>query len=404
MDNKFLKDFPIFQGNDIVYFDNAATTQRPKQVTEAIIDFYEKSNANPMRGLYDWSIKATEAYEEAREVVCEFINAQESAEIVFTRNATESLNLVAYSYGLSNVKEGDEIVISIMEHHSNMLPWQMVCEKNGAKLVYLEPDAEGIITDEEIAAKIGPRTKIVSVGHTSNVLGITNPIKKLAAAAHKVGAVLVADGAQSTPHQKVDVKDLDVDFYAFSGHKLLGPMGIGVLYGKKKLLEEMQPFLYGGEMIEKVTRFDAIYAEVPHKFEAGTVNAAGAVGLKAAIEYVKKVGFDFIAEREESIVKRIMEGMKEIPYVTVYGNSDYKKHSGIITFNIEGCHPHDVADIMNEEHIDIRAGHHCAQPLMEFLGVSNTARASVYFYNTLEEADRFLAAVAKVRGFMGYKD
>ncbi|WP_026498432.1 aminotransferase class V-fold PLP-dependent enzyme [Butyrivibrio sp. WCD2001] len=400
----FRKDFPILNKGDYIYFDNAATSQRPNEVVDAIKDFYENSNANPLRGLYDWSVDATERYENARKTVADFIGAASTEEIIFTRNTTESLNLVAYSYGLDNVGEGDEVVISVMEHHSNILPWQMVTKQKKAKLVFLEPDEEGVITEAEYKSKITDKAKIVSIGHVSNVFGITNPVKEIAAYAHEKGATVVVDGAQAAPHIPVDVKEIGADFYAFSGHKLMGPMGIGALYGRKELLEKMRPFLTGGEMIEYVTREDATYAELPHKFEAGTVNAAGAVGLEAAIRYLQKVGFDFIAEQEHKLTVRMMEGMKKLPYIKIYGSSDPAKHSGIVTFTMEGVHPHDISSVLNDDHVCVRAGHHCAQPLMQFIGAGSTARASVYFYNTEEEVDKFLEHLAKVRSVMGYED
>lgn len=400
----FRKDFPILSKGDYIYFDNAATSQRPTVVVDAIKDFYENANANPLRGLYDWSVEATERYENARKTVADFIGASSTEEIIFTRNTTESLNLVAYSYGMENVSEGDEVVISVMEHHSNILPWQMVCREKKAKLIYLEPDEDGVITPEEYKSKITDKAKIVSIGHVSNVFGITNPVKEIVAYAHEKGATVVVDGAQAAPHIPVDVKDIDADFYAFSGHKLMAPMGIGVLYGKKAILENMKPFLTGGEMIEYVTREDATYAELPHKFEAGTVNAAGAVGLEAAIKYLQKVGFDFIKEQEDKLTIRMMEGMKKLPYIKIYGSSDPERHSGIVTFTIDGVHPHDISSVLNDDHVCVRAGHHCAQPLMQFIGAGSTARASVYFYNTEEEVDRFLEHLANVRGFMGYED
>lgn len=400
--NPYRKDFPIFDGSDVIYFDNAATTQRPRQVLKAMEDFNNQCNANPLRGLYKWSVEATERYEAARHTVAQFIGAENDCEIIFTRNATESLNLVAYSYGLSHLHEGDEIALTVMEHHSNILPWQMVARQTGAKLVYMEPEMDGTLTDEEIAAKITDRTKIVAVGEVSNVLGVTNPVKKITKLAHEKGAVVVVDGAQSTPHIPVNVQDLGADFFAFSGHKLCGPMGIGVLYGRRELLEEMPPFLTGGEMIEYVERESATFAQVPEKFEAGTVNASGAVGLDAAIHYIQDVGFDTIMKTERDLTTRLMEELADIPEVTVYGSKDPTKHCGIVTFNIEGCHPHDVASVLDTENIAIRAGHHCAQPLMKYLKVMATARASLYFYNTEEEVDRFTEAVRKVRGWLGY--
>ncbi len=403
-ENIYRKDFPFFSDNKYIYLDNAATTQRPKVVLDAICDFYKKSNANPLRGLYDLGIEATNRYEQARERVAEFINASDSSEIVFTRNTSESINLVAYSYGLSNLKEGDEVVISVMEHHSNILPWQFVCNNTKAKLIYLEPDENGVISRKEYESKIGKKTKIVSIGHVSNVLGVTNPVKEIASYAHKFGAVVVVDAAQSAPHKKIDVRDLDADFLAFSGHKLMAPMGIGVLYGKKSLLEQMPPFLRGGEMIEYVTRDSATFAEVPHKFEAGTVNAEGAVGLAKAIDYLESVGFDTIEKIENELTAYLMDGIKDLKYINTYGSINPSEHSGIVTFTIEGVHPHDIASILNEDNICIRAGHHCAQPLMQFLKVGSTARASIYFYNTKKEIEKLIYSLANVRKVMGYGD
>ncbi len=398
----FRKDFPILQKGEYIYFDNAATTQRPTQVVDAIKDFYENSNANPLRGLYDWSVAATEEYESAREVVSQFIGADRPEEIIFTRNTTESLNLVAYTYGMSNISAGDEIVITVMEHHSNILPWQKVAREKGAKLVFMEPLEDGTITEEEYKSKITDRTKIVSVGHVSNVLGITNPVRAIADYAHSKGAVVIVDGAQSTPHMSVDVKALGADFFALSGHKLLGPMGIGALYGRYELLEKMPPFLTGGEMIEYVTREDATWAEIPHKFEAGTVNAAGAVGLKAAIRYIQNIGMDNISAHEKELTTQLMDGLKKMPYIKVYGSEDPAKHCGIVTFTMDGVHPHDISSVLNEDHVCVRAGHHCAQPLMQFIGAGSTARASLYFYNTQDEVERFLQKLSNVRKVMGY--
>ncbi len=398
----FRKDFDILVNGDYVYFDNAATSQRPRQVLDAVSNFYKERNANPLRGLYDWSMQATESYEDARALVADFIGGVSTEEIIFTRNTTESINLVAYTYGLDTVKEGDEIVISVMEHHSNILPWQMVAKKRGAKLVYMEPDEEGTITKEEYESKITDKAKIVAIGHVSNVMGVTNPVKEIAAYAHSKGATVVVDGAQSAPHMKIDVKDLGADFFAFSGHKMMAPMGIGVLYGRKELLLNMSPFLTGGEMIEYVTREDATYAELPHKFEAGTVNAGDAVGLAEAIKYLRNVGYDNIEAQEEKLTKKLMEGLSKLPYVKIYGSKDPKKHCGIVTFTIDGVHPHDISSVLNDDHVCIRAGHHCAQPLMQFIGAGSTARASLYFYNTEEEVDIFLDKIAKVREVMGY--
>ena len=399
-------DFPIFsaaENKDVIYFDNAATTQRPLQVIEAIKNFYEHDNANPLRGLYDLSGRATEAYESARHTVATFIGAKD-CEIIFTRNASESLNLVAYAWGLENIHEGDEIAVSVTEHHSNILPWQMLCKERGAKLVWLEPDKETCIFPESEFAKINKKTRIVAVAQVSNVLGITHPVNRFVELAHKVGAIAVIDGAQSVPHMSVNVKDMGADFFAFSGHKLLGPMGIGVLYGKKEILEKMRPFLRGGEMIEYVTRDSATWAELPHKFEAGTVNATGAVGLAAAIDYLSAIGLDNIQKHDNELAKRLISQMKNIPYVHIIGNEDPEKHCGIVTFTIDGVHPHDIASLLDTEKVAIRAGHHCAQPLGAYLNLPASARASVYLYNTEEEVDRFVASVAKIRKMSGYKD
>ena len=399
-------DFPIFsaaENKDVIYFDNAATTQRPLQVIEAIKKFYEHDNANPLRGLYDLSGRATEAYESARHTVATFVGAKD-CEIIFTRNASESLNLVAYAWGLENIHEGDEIAVSVTEHHSNILPWQMLCKERGAKLVWLEPDKETCIFPESEFAKINKKTRIVAVAQVSNVLGITHPVNRFVELAHKVGAIAVIDGAQSVPHMSVNVKDMGADFFAFSGHKLLGPMGIGVLYGKKEILEKMRPFLRGGEMIEYVTRDSATWAELPHKFEAGTVNAAGAVGLAAAIDYLSAIGLDNIQKHDNELAKRLISQMKNIPYVHIIGNEDPEKHCGIVTFTIDGVHPHDIASLLDTEKVAIRAGHHCAQPLGAYLNLPASARASVYLYNTEEEVDRFVASVAKIRKMSGYKD
>ena len=412
--NKYRKDFPFFKAIDehnskenaqLVYFDTSATAQRPFIVLDAMKHFYATANANPLRGLYDLSERATQAYEHSRETVANFLNAKDSCEIIFTRNASESLNLIAYSYGMSKIQAGDEIVITGMEHHSNMLPWRMVCQAKGAKIVYLDCDKKtGIIPDSEYQTKITNKTKIVAMTQVSNVLGVENPVKKVAKMAHAVGAVMVVDGAQSVPHMKVDVQDLDCDFLAFSGHKLGGPMGIGVLYAKKDLLEEMPPFLQGGEIIEYVTRDSVTYAELPHKFEAGTVSAGDAVGLAAAIRYIQSVGFDFIEEHEQKLSKIMMDGMKKIPHIHFVGSDNPLDRHGIVTFTIDGVHPHDIATLLSDEHIAIRAGHHCAQPLGQYLGVQSSARASLYLYNTEEEVEYFVEKLSHLREWSGYKD
>lgn len=398
----YRNDFPLLMQNKIIYIDNAATSQRPQCVIDAEGDFYKNYNANPLRGLYSLSVEATEVYENAREAVRKFIGAEKSNEIIFTRNTTESLNLVAYSYGLSNVKKGDEIVVSIMEHHSDLLPWQMVAKTCGAELKFIECAKDGSIDLEKVKELITSRTKIVAMTQVSNVLGREYPVKEIAKLAHEKGAVMVVDGAQSTPHMRVDVTDLDADFFAFSGHKLLAPMGIGVLYGKEELLEKMPPFLSGGEMIDSVTRTSAVYAELPHKFEAGTVNAAGAAGLKAAIDYIEKVGFDYIGEREIALTSRAIEKMKKIPHVNIIGSENADEHTGIVTFTIDNVHPHDISEILAADGIAVRAGHHCAQPLLTHLGLNSTARASFAFYNTKDEVDKFTDSVATIRERMGY--
>lgn len=398
----YRNDFPLLMQNKIIYIDNAATSQRPQCVIDAEGDFYKNYNANPLRGLYSLSVEATEVYENAREAVRKFIGAEKSNEIIFTRNTTESLNLVAYSYGLSNVKNGDEIVVSIMEHHSDLLPWQMVAKTCGAELKFIECAKDGSIDLEKVKELITSRTKIVAMTQVSNVLGREYPVKEIAKLAHEKGAVMVVDGAQSTPHMRVDVTDLDADFFAFSGHKLLAPMGIGILYGKEELLEKMPPFLSGGEMIDSVTRTSAVYAELPHKFEAGTVNAAGAAGLKAAIDYIEKVGFDYIGEREIALTSRAIEKMKKIPHVNIIGSENADEHTGIVTFTIDNVHPHDISEILAADGIAVRAGHHCAQPLLTHLGLNSTARASFAFYNTEDEVDKFTDSVATIRERMGY--
>lgn len=399
---RFREDFPLIMQNDTIYIDNAATAQKPQCVIDAEKSFYEVRNANPLRGFYPLSLAATDAYESARKVVRDFIHADSEKEIIFTRNTTESLNLVAFSYALHNLKAGDEVAVSIMEHHSNMLPWQMACQVTGAKLVYLECQKDGTLTDEVLEAGINERTKLVAIGHVSNVLGCVNPVRKIADRAHTFGAVVVVDGAQSAPHMKIDVHELGADFFAFSGHKLMGPMGIGVLYGRQELLESMPPFMRGGEMIDSVTRDGAVFAQLPHKFEAGTVNAAGAAGLAAAITYIEEIGFDYIEQRELALTARAMEGLSKLPHVHIIGSENPANHTGIVAFTIDNVHPHDVSEIMAADGLDVRAGHHCAQPLLVHLGVYNTTRASFMFYNTEEEVDAFVSSVANVRRRMGY--
>ena len=402
MTNAYRKDFPLLTAQDIAYLDNAATAQRPQCVLDAVRRFYCEQNANPLRGLYPLSIAATDAYENSREAVRRFLNAKSATEIVFTRNTTEGLNLAAYSYGLSHIKAGDEVVVSILEHHSDLLPWQMVCRQTGAALKFLDCEPDGSLDLNKAEALITDRTKLVAVTHVSNVVGRVNPIRQLADMAHKHGAVMVVDGAQSTPHIPVDVQALDADFLAFSGHKVYGPMGIGVLYGRRALLEEMPPFLTGGEMIESVSREGAVFAELPHKFEAGTVNAAGAAGLHAAINYVQSVGFDAMHRQELALTARTLAGMADMPHIHVIGSDRPEEHNGIVTFTVEGVHPHDVSEILACDGVNVRAGHHCAQPLLQHLGYSATVRASFAFYNTEEEVDRLLQSLSTIRERMGY--
>lgn len=398
----FKADFPIFAQDKTVYIDNAATAQRPACVLDAERNFYLTHNANPLRGLYALSVAATEDVEAAREAVRAFIGARHAEEIVFTRNTTESLNLVAYSYGRSQIHAGDEVLVSITEHHSDLLPWQAVCRETGAALRYIECEPDGSIDLDKVEKLITDKTKLVAVTQVSNVLGRVNPIRRIADMAHRVGAVLVCDGAQSTPHMRVDVQALDADFFAFSGHKLYGPMGIGVLYGRRALLEKMPPFLTGGEMIESVTRDGAVYAELPYKFEAGTGNAAGAVGLHAAIDYVNSIGFDTMHGCETAVSAFAFEKLIAMPHVHVLGAARAEDHNGILTFTLDDVHPHDVGEILAADGIAVRAGHHCAQPLLAHLGYRSTVRASFAFYNTIDDAEKFIDSLSTVRERMGY--
>lgn len=402
MRKDYRSDFPLIVNSSIAYLDNAATAQRPQCVIDAESDFYLRHNANPMRGLYELSIEATDIYESARETVRKFIGAASTEEIVFTRNTTESLNLVAYSYGLTHVKAGDEVLVSIMEHHSDLLPWQMVCRQTGAQLRFIDCEPDGSVDLNKVDELITDKTKIVAMTQVSNVLGRRYPVREVAKLAHAKGAVMVVDGAQSTPHMPVNVQELGADFFAFSGHKVFGPMGIGVLYGRRDLLDAMPPFLSGGEMIESVTRESAVYAELPHKFEAGTVNAAGAAGLKAALDYVSSIGFDELMRREHALTERAFNAVRNIPHVQVLGSDKAEEHTGIVTFVVDGVHPHDISEILSSDGIAVRAGHHCAQPLLKHLGHLSTTRASLAFYNTEDEVDRFVASLSTIRERMGY--
>jgi len=406
MPNEYIKDFPILQkpmnGKSLVYLDNGATTQKPLAVIQAVDDYYTTFNANPHRGAYDLSVKATEIYEGARETVQKFIGAANSYEVIFTKNATESLNLLAYSYGMNFIEVGDEIVISIAEHHSNLVPWQQVAKAKGAILKYIYLDSVGRITQQEIDAKITDKTKIVAVTQVSNVLGIINPIADIVKKAHSVGAIVIVDGAQSVPHFKVDVQALDIDFLVFSGHKMLSPMGIGVLYGKEALLDKMPPFLCGGDMIDYVWEQETTFAPLPAKFEAGTQNVGGAAGLAAAIEYIGEIGFDKIEAIEADLIQYAIPKLKALPYITLYGSDDLSVKTGVIAFNVADIHPHDVSTILDADGVAIRAGHHCAHPLMQYLGVNATCRASLYFYNTREDVDKLIDSLGRVRGVLGY--
>ncbi|APX72005.1 cysteine desulfurase [Companilactobacillus allii] len=399
MDNN---DFPILHqkvnDEDLVYLDNAATTQKPKQVIEAMEKFYYNDNANVHRGVHTLAERSTEQFEDARQKVQKFINAKSTKEIIFTKGTTDSLNMVAQSFG-ENIHEGDEIVISIMEHHSNLIPWQQLAIKKHATLKYIELTDDGQLDMSQAKSLINDRTKIVSVAHVSNVLGVINPVKELAKLAHKHGAVMVVDGAQSTPHMPIDVQDMDCDFFAFSGHKMLSETGIGVLYGKEKLLEKMTPVEYGGEMIEFVKKFSTTFNDLPWKFEAGTPNIAGAISLGFAIDYLNGIGMQNIFDYEQKIVSYVLPKLLAIDGIEVYGPKDPKLHTAVISFNLLGLHPHDLATGLDMEGVAVRAGHHCAQPLMTYLGLSATARASFYFYNSLEDADRLVGAIRATKEF-----
>lgn len=395
--NEIKKDFKILENYKISYLDSGATTQKPEQVINAIKSYYENDNANPHRGAYSLSIRATDVYEEAKKTVANFINAEDSSNIVFTRNTTESLNLIAYSYGMDNINEGDKIVISIMEHHSNLVTWQNVAKKKNAILEYMYINEEGILKEDEIEKKIVPGVKIVGITHVSNALGTINDVKKIAKRAHEVGAIVVVDGAQSVPHFKVDVQDIDADFLVFSGHKMLAPMGIGVLYGKKELLNKMNPFLFGGDMIEYVYEQKTTFAEVPTKFEAGTQNVEGAVGLKAAIDYLNNIGMDNVEKIEKELSEYLDNELRKLDFITVYGPKDLSKRSGVFSFNVKGVHPHDVATVLDSENVCIRSGNHCAQPLLRYMELDSTCRASLYIYNTKEDIDRLIKALYKVK-------
>ena len=401
--NDSYQDFPILDqkvnGERLAYLDNAATAQKPQQVIDSLVHFYEHDNANVHRGVHTLAERATEQYEAARTKVQHFINAKDHNEIIFTKGCTDGLNLVAATYGEQNIHEGDEIVITIMEHHSNLIPWQQLAIKKHATLKYIELTPDGTLDMEDAKRKITDRTKIVSVAHASNVLGAVNPLKELAKIAHEHGAVIIGDGAQSVPHMPVDVQDLDVDFYAFSGHKMMSPTGIGALYGKADLLRAMPPYQYGGEMINTVHRDETTFADIPFKFEAGTQNIAGAIALGTAVDYLEEIGMKNVEKKEQEIVNYVLPKLEALPYITVYGPQDPAQHTGVIAFNMDNLHPHDVATALDAEGVAVRAGHHCAQPLMEALGVSATTRASFYFYNSKKDADQLINAIKATKEF-----
>jgi len=396
--NNIKKDFPLLENENITYLDSGATTQKPIQVIKAVEEFYQKYNANPHRGAYSLSVEATEQYENTRTKIAKFINAKHREEIIFSKNATESLNLIAYSYGLNNLKKDDEVVISIMEHHSNLVPWQKMTKQTGSKLNYMYINENYEITDEEIESKITDKTKIVGITHVSNVLGTINNVKKIIKYAHKKGAIVIVDASQSIPHMKIDVQDLDADFLVFSGHKMLAPLGIGVLYGKREILNKMTPFLMGGDMIEYVYEQETTFAPLPNKFEAGTQNVEGVIGLGAAIDYIENLGYDKIQEIEHEVISYARQELSKLDYLTLYTTPNEENHSSVISFNINGVHPHDVASILDSEGVCVRSGNHCAQPLMRFLGIDSTCRASFYIYNTKDDVDKLVKALDKAYG------
>ena len=396
----YKRDFPLLASRpDLAFLDSAATAQRPQVVLDAQRRFYETMNANALRGLYQLSVDATEAINAARAHVARFIGldgARDARDVVFCRNASEALNIVAHAFAPTVLGPGDEVCITVMEHHSNLIPWQQACRATGAKLVYMYPDEQGFIDEAEMRAKIGPRTKIVSAIHVSNVLGVANDVKLMGRIAHEYGATMIVDGAQSVPHFPVDVTDLGCDFFAFSAHKVFGPMGIGVLWGKHDLLDAMPPFLTGGEMIDAVTEQDATWAPVPEKFEAGTQDAAGIYALDAALTYVEGVGFDAMRAREQALVAQCMRRLSELDFVRIIGPADPAAHHGVVSFNVCGIHPHDVASILDMDGVAIRAGHHCAQPLLAHMGIGSCCRASFALYNDSTDIDRLVSGLQHV--------
>lgn len=401
-----IKDFPILEqqvnGKRLAYLDSTATSQKPKQVIDALSDYYERYNSNVHRGVHTLGSLATDGYEGARETVRRFIHAKYFEEIIFTRGTTAAINMIAHSYGDANVSEGDEIVVTQMEHHANLVPWQQLAKRQGATLKFIPMAEDGTITLEAVRETVSERTKIVAIAHVSNVLGTINDIKAIAEIAHEHGAIISVDGAQSVPHMKVDVQDLNVDFYSFSGHKMLGPTGIGVLYGKREHLNQMEPTEFGGDMIDFVDLYDSTWTDLPTKFEAGTPLIAQAIGLQAAIEYIESIGFDAIHEHEQALTTYAYEQMSQIEGIDIYGPSQDQR-AGIITFNLKDVHPHDVATALDTEGVAVRAGHHCAQPLMKWLNVSSTARASFYIYNTKEDIDQLVEGLKQTKEFFSYE-
>jgi len=399
------EDFPILErqvhGKPLVYLDNAATTQKPRAVIEALVHFYEHHNANIHRAIHALGEEATSAYEETRAKVARFINAPRPECIVFTRNTTEAINLVAYAWGRENIGPGDEIVLTEMEHHSNLVPWQRLAQETGATVKYIGVTDEGTLALNDLDSFIGERVKLVAVTHVSNALGTINPVEQIVAAAHRRGAVAVVDGAQAAPHMPVDVQALDCDFYAFSAHKMLGPTGVGVLYGRYELLDTMQPFLSGGEMIRRVRLDGANWNDVPWKFEAGTPNIADVIAFSAALDYLTALGMTNVRAHEEELTTYALRRLRQREELIIYGPLDASRRGGVVSFNYPDIHPHDVGTILDREGVAIRAGHHCAQPLMTRLGVAGTVRASFYIYNTAEEVDALLQGIEKVRAFFG---
>ena len=391
----FKKDFPLFKNRDISYLDSGATSQKPQYVINAIEEFYKKFNANPHRGAYSLSLEATEQYENTREKIAKFINARNKEEIIFSKNASESLNLIAYSYGLSNLKQNDEVVLSIMEHHSNLVPWQFVTKQTNSILKYMYINNEFELSKEEIESKITDKTKVVGITHISNVLGTINNVKEIIKYAHKNGAIVIVDASQSIPHTKVDVQDLDADFLVFSGHKMFAPLGIGVLYGKKELLNKMPPFLMGGDMIEYVYEQNTTYAPLPNRFEAGTQNVEGVVGLGAAIDYIESIGYETINKVEQEVTEYAVNELSKLNFIEMYVTPNKQNHSSVVSFNVRGVHPHDVASILDVNGVCIRSGNHCAQPLLRYMGMDSTCRASFSIYNTKEDVNKLVDALNK---------